>query len=314
MVDAGEPHHPPTDAVGEDELLEEARWQLTLLQRRIQVEEALERVRARAMAMRTSDELTRVAEVCFAQFIGLEIPSLRRFMILVIDPDEDTASFWASSESDQPGTHRVTVPMRENATFREITERWLAHEDRFSVFVEGQAMEDFVTHVVKYGWRYPAGERPTDRVVLNYASYSHGLMQAMTYESVADEDFDILARFAKVFEQTYTRFLDLKKAEEQAREAQIEAALERVRARSMAMHKSDELAEAAELLYRELMALGINPWASGYVFLDEETGQGSVWAFQQDGPILGELWSVPSTEDPVLRDRYASWKRQELLP
>ena len=45
-------------------------------------------------------------------------------------------------------------------------------------------------------------------------------------------------RFAKVFEQTYTRFLDLQKAEAQAREAQIELALERVRARSMAMHQS----------------------------------------------------------------------------
>ena len=51
---------------------------------------------------------------------------------------------------------------------------------------------------------------------------------------------NLLKRFAKVFEQTYTRFLDLQKAEAQAREAQIEAALERVRARSMAMHHSSE--------------------------------------------------------------------------
>ena len=56
-------------------------------------------------------------------------------------------------------------------------------------------------------------------------------------------------RFAKVFEQTYTRFLDLQKAEEQAREAQVEVALERVRARTMAMHKSEELAETAHVLF-----------------------------------------------------------------
>jgi len=42
-------------------------------------------------------------------------------------------------------------------------------------------------------------------------------------------------RFGKVFQQTYTRFLDLQKAEAQAREAQIEAALERVRSRTLAM-------------------------------------------------------------------------------
>ena len=46
---------------------------------------------------------------------------------------------------------------------------------------------------------------------------------------------------------TYRRFLDLQKAEAQAREAQIQLALERVRARTMAMHKSEELAETAQV-------------------------------------------------------------------
>ncbi|MCU0388569.1 MAG: hypothetical protein MUE71_08185, partial [Chitinophagaceae bacterium] len=42
--------------------------------------------------------------------------------------------------------------------------------------------------------------------------------------SYTDEENKILIRFGKVFQQTYTRFLDLQKAEAQAREAQIEAA------------------------------------------------------------------------------------------
>ena len=64
-------------------------------------------------------------------------------------------------------------------------------------------------------------------------------------------------RFGKVFEQTYTRFLDLQKAEAQAREAQIEAALERVRARTMAMQRSEELAEVATVLFQQVKALGV---------------------------------------------------------
>jgi hypothetical protein len=39
----------------------------------------------------------------------------------------------------------------------------------------------------------------------------------------------------------YQRFIDLKKAEAQAREAEIQLALERIRARTMAMHQSEEL-------------------------------------------------------------------------
>ena len=42
---------------------------------------------------------------------------------------------------------------------------------------------------------------------------------------LSQEGHDIFKRFAKVFEQTYTRFLDLQKAEAQAREAQIEASI-----------------------------------------------------------------------------------------
>ena len=51
---------------------------------------------------------------------------------------------------------------------------------------------------------------------------------------------DISKRFASVFDLTYTRFLDLQKAEAQAREARIEAALERTRTQSMLMQHSKE--------------------------------------------------------------------------
>jgi hypothetical protein len=69
------------------------------------------------------------------------------------------------------------------------------------------------------------------------ANFSHGNLVFITYEHFP-EMHDVFRRFAKVFDQTYTRFLDLQKAEAQAREAQIEAAMERVRSRSMGMQKA----------------------------------------------------------------------------
>ncbi len=52
---------------------------------------------------------------------------------------------------------------------------------------------------------------------------------------ILQEENEILKRFSRVFEQTYTRFLDLQKAEAQAKEAEIQLALERVRVKTMAM-------------------------------------------------------------------------------
>jgi hypothetical protein len=67
------------------------------------------------------------------------------------------------------------------------------------------------------------------------------LITFSTPEPRPQENIHLLERFAGVFDLTYTRFLDLKQAEAQARESQIQLALERVRARTMAMQKSDEL-------------------------------------------------------------------------
>ena len=48
-------------------------------------------------------------------------------------------------------------------------------------------------------------------------------------QPATEEEEQIVIKFAKEFGSAYQRFLDLQKAEEQAREAQIEASLEKVR-------------------------------------------------------------------------------------
>jgi hypothetical protein len=83
---------------------------------------------------------------------------------------------------------------------------------------------------------------------INITSYSR--------KSFSESDNEILKRFAKVFDQAYTRFLDLQKAEAQAREAQVEAALERVRSRTTGMQKSEELREVIQTVFEQLQAFG----------------------------------------------------------
>ena len=89
------------------------------------------------------------------------------------------------------------------------------------------------------------------------AFLKHGFLLFITYKPVP-ESHAIFQRFAKVFDQTYTRFLDLQKAEAQAREAQIEAALERVRSKTMAMHSSADVDITVITLFDELVKLGID--------------------------------------------------------
>src|SRR5213075_2494522 len=96
------------------------------------------------------------------------------------------------------------------------------------------------------------------------------LIPTITGKLLSGSEREILQRTVKVFEQAYTRFLDLQKAEAQAREAKIETALERVRSRTMAMQLSDELADVAQLLFQQVKELGITAWTTGFNIWQED--------------------------------------------
>ena len=119
---------------------------------------------------------------------------------------------------------------------------------------------------------------------------------------------DTFKRFAKVFEQTYTRFLDLQKAEAQARESQIEAALERVRSRSMAMHKSDELLEVVAVLYEQMEPLGLAKYGCELILCNEKTDLMEFWHSNPIQSVLPECYYVPWSVHPILEQQWKAWK------
>ena len=98
----------------------------------------------------------------------------------------------------------------------------------------------------------------------NAAYFSKGYLLIITLEPYPEPE--IFQRFAKVFEQTYTRFLDLQKAEAQAREAQIEG----IGTCAIPHHghaAPDELTEASEVLDQQVRALGIETWGCAFIFM-----------------------------------------------
>ena len=108
-------------------------------------------------------------------------------------------------------------------------------------------------------------------VVFSCVATKRGLLQMESPDFLTDDEGSLLARLAHVVEQTYTRFNDLKHAEAQAREARIEAALERVRAKAMSMHHSDELSEVLTVIFDQFDVLGIRPVAAHLSLVDLKT-------------------------------------------
>src|SRR5664280_3453788 len=98
-------------------------------------------------------------------------------------------------------------------------------------------------------------------------------------------------------------------AEQYARESQNQLAMERVRARTMAMQKSDELPEAANLLFRQVQLLGMPAGSAGYCIWDEGKQAVTVWVSAED--VLMPSYKAPLTEDPSLIHMKEAYDRGE---
>jgi hypothetical protein len=130
----------------------------------------------------------------------------------------------------------------------------------------------------------------------------------ITYEPVPDAH-DIFIRFGKVFDQTYTRFIDLQKAEAQAREARIEAALEKVRSRSLAMHTANELGEVVTVIVEKLKDLGVVLDANGVVLCTYFQHSKDVlhWIVSPDFSMAGS-YLLPYFDHPIFN---VAWQSKE---
>ena len=107
--------------------------------------------------------------------------------------------------------------------------------------------------------------------------FKHGIIFSFNSVPIPDEARQIFKRFAKVFEQTYTRFLDLQRAEDQTREAQIEAALERIRSKALAMQSSSDLLEVSYVLREQMGMLGHEELESSIIHLYNNPGTIEAW-------------------------------------
>jgi signal transduction histidine kinase len=193
-------------------------------------------------------------------------------------------------------------------------ESWLKQED-FSYTLEGKDMIEYYTALGNTNFRLPesqlilSSESGLQQQYYHVSMFEAGGLFAFRETPFTNEASGLMKRFANVFNLTYKRFLDIQKAEAQAREAQIETALEKVRSRTMAMQRSEELPEAANNLFLQVQALGIPAWSAGYCIWDEDKKGITVW-MSSEGVIQSSA-HAPLTEDPSFIHMREAYERGE---
>ena len=285
--------------------------------REAQVELALERVRARTMSMLKSEELAEVIWVIFEQFVQLGIP-IASVGYNLDYRESDDFNLWIASEN-QTTAAKIHVPYFDHPIFNEFRDAKNKGLDFYTVNFTPEVRNIFYRYFYDL---YPETPNEMREYVYNSPGYAHSVVllkdvslyiQNLTGIPYSDEDNSILMRFARVFEQTYTRFNDLKQAEAQAMEAKIETSLERVRSMAMAMHSSEDLAITVNSFFTELRSLEVVPHRCGVTLIDKETrfADLTVTAATGRGETKKMTGKLLLSGHPVLEAVYDNWLLQK---
>ncbi|GAB5409824.1 MAG: hypothetical protein BalsKO_21890 [Balneolaceae bacterium] len=293
--------------------VKERTKELELRNQEAEIEVALERVRSRTMAMHRAEELSEVVEQVFAEFQNLNF-NIIATDLLIFHPEEKNFDLWVSGIDGTEGPfkladfdhkHHINTinAWKKGQSYRttELSENLFTSYFE-SVFDPEKGLKNVTTETKNQ-------LLSLGKIYHTEAFTKHGCIRVASLEAISERQATIQQRFSQVFNQTYTRFLDLQKAEEQTRQALIEAALERVRGMAMAMNHSDDINQIAEAIFNELGILNVNPLRVGVGIIDEKDESIQTWTstIRKEQPVTIS-GNIPIAIHPMLRAGFNAWK------
>ncbi len=277
--------------------------------REARIETALERVRAKAMAMHNSDDLAQTVDVFFKELRSLDVTP-RRCGVTLIDEETHVADLTVTTAKGKNTDLKMTgkLTLAGHPILEEVYNRWKRQKEYHPV-LKGMEIKEYY-NVMNPEIEYP--DSTSDEIQYgHYFYFKEGGVFAWTDKELPESTLNIFRKFTSVLSLTYRRYLDLMEAEAQAREAQIEAALERVRAKTMAMYKSDELADIAAVVFQQLINLGIDPNRIYIGIIKNEKSTCEFWITDEDGTKVSSGFTVDLTENISFKKMYDGWVKRK---
>jgi serine phosphatase RsbU (regulator of sigma subunit) len=222
--------------------------------REAQIEAALERVRGKAMAMHSTKDLSSTVGIFFKQLKGLGIIPIR-CGVGQIDGATCTTNLTTTTSSQLGHSFDVIGKVKQTGhpVLDGIFENWQLQKEYHPV-LEGDDIKSYY-RIMNRQINYPEYREDVTQYG-NMFYFKEGFVFAWTEKRLSEEELKIFRRFTSVLSLTYRRYLDLREAEAQAREAQLELALERIRAQVTAMRESSELLDIVVMMQAEFIKLG----------------------------------------------------------
>ncbi|PWN05768.1 ATP-binding protein [Rhodohalobacter mucosus] len=290
---------------------------LQLINRELEIEAAIQRVRTVAMGMQEPDDIMKVLNVIKKELAAFELNNIGTW--IWIFNDEETLTQWDISEIDLKGTLssvNITMDLKSSQSARRHAPKW-KRDDYYTMSWKGDQLQGLIDEVktldAQNGKLFQ--EAVDEGRMTTYwqacAPFSKGVLGLDYPAEPPEEAKNVLTKMASAIDMAYQRFEDLRKAEHQAYESKVETSLERIRGMASAMNHSDDLMQIAEAMFRELEILKIRPLRYGLAMIDREKIEAELWASTvNDGHYLDMLGTLSLTWHPMLLQALDAWDSQ----
>src|SRR5579862_8020291 len=225
---------------------------LALKSREVEVERALEKIRVKALDMHNSAELSETSILLFQQLKELKIEPIRSG-VGIFDDAYNAIELWVTAVAEDGSLYFVLdfINIHVHPIFENIIESWRAGKLFSVTSLEGKKLVDYYMTMSTYTG-IPDRKGLLDREFFYSFFFSLGAINLVSSKELTQEETGIMLRLANVFGLIYTRFLDLKKTEDQAElilqeKTNLESTLDHLKATQSQLIHSEKMASLGEL-------------------------------------------------------------------
>lgn len=284
-----------------------------IMVRELNIEAALEKIRNRTIAMQHSDEWNEVVQVLFEQMEHLGFNTLF-YRLIYHDENSADSNYWIlNTVSDQQLLYHS---FNNDISFRQLSSKSKKENLKFmtgELFPEGADNYTASIFNLLHNESRKSGDELTEPepLVVSTAFTVYGAIETIDKAPLPASDETLLIRLAKVIDQSYTRYFDLKKSEVQARESIKRATLDRVRGEVASMRSRDDLNKITPLVWRELTTLKVPFIRCGIFIMDEENRSILCFLSTPDGKALG-IFTMKIEETKLTTHIFNAWKASQV--